>query len=104
VLREWNVERKSLNLPCIQVGIGIHTGSACVGNMGAQNRLNYTVIGSSVNMASRLCSKAGPEEILISKDTYLQEGIQGKVQVEDKGLMTIKGFDEKIQVFKVIGI
>lgn len=104
VLKQWNEERLKENKPPIFVGIGIHTGSVCVGNMGAQNRLNYTVIGSSVNRASRLCSYAGAEEILISQDTYLQEGIKEKIQVEDRGMMTIKGFDEKIQAFKVIGI
>lgn len=101
-LRQWNEERLRSRLDPIYVGIGIHTGSVFVGNMGAQNRLNYTVIGSHVNLASRLCSAAGPEEVLITEDTYLQPSVKDNVEVEDKGLMAFKGFDEKKQVFKVV--
>jgi class 3 adenylate cyclase len=103
-LKQWNLERVRENLEPIHVGIGIHTGSVFAGNMGAQNRLNYTVIGSSVNRASRLCACAGPEEVLITKDTYLQPSVRENILVEDKGMMTLKGFDEKIQVFKVTGL
>jgi len=101
-LRQWNEERVRNRLDPIYVGIGVHTGSVFVGNMGAQNRLNYTVIGSHVNLASRLCSAAGPEEVLITEDTYLQPCVKDNVEVEDKGLMAFKGFDEKKQVFKVV--
>jgi class 3 adenylate cyclase len=101
-LKLWNQERIRDRLDPIYVGIGIHTGSVFVGNMGAQNRLNYTVIGSHVNLASRLCAAAGPEEVLITEDTYLQPSVKESVEVEDKGLMSFKGFDEKKQVFKVL--
>lgn len=101
-LKEWNQERIRDKLSPIYAGIGIHTGSVFAGNMGAQNRLNYTVIGSSVNLASRLCSAAGPEEILITEDTYIQPCVKHNVEVEDKGLMSFKGFDEKKQVFRVV--
>ncbi len=101
-LKQWNQERVRDKLSPIYVGIGIHTGPVFAGNMGAQNRLNYTVIGSSVNLASRLCSSAGPEELLITEDTYNQPCVKHSVEVEDKGLMSFKGFDEKKQVFKVV--
>ncbi|MES2199120.1 MAG: adenylate/guanylate cyclase domain-containing protein [Chlamydiota bacterium] len=101
-LKQWNQERIRDKLSPIYVGIGIHTGSVFAGNMGAQNRLNYTVIGSSVNLASRLCAAAGPEELLISEDTYTQPCVKHNVEVQDKGLMAFKGFDEKKQVFKVV--
>lgn len=103
-LKHWNQERVKRNLSPIYIGIGIHTGSVFAGNMGAQNRLNYTVIGSAVNLAFRLCSAAGPEELLISEDTYMQPCVKDNVEVEDKGLMYFKGFDEKKQVFSVIGL
>jgi class 3 adenylate cyclase len=104
IIQNWDEERIKAGLPPLNIGIGIHTGTVCAGNMGALNRLNYTVIGSHVNMASRLCYAAGPGELLITADTYLQPSIHLNVEVEDKGFMAFKGFDEKKQVYKVLGL
>ena len=68
-LERWNKERGE-NEPQIKVGMGIHTGAAFAGNMGAEDRLNYTVVGMNVNLAARLCSAANPMQILVSADTY----------------------------------
>lgn len=103
VLKKWDEERVKSGQVSLNIGIGIHTGTVCAGNMGAQNRLNYTVIGSHVNMASRLCYAAGPGEILITSDTYLQPCVQQNIEVEDKGQLSFKGFDEKKQVYRVLG-
>ena len=102
MIQEWDLERVQMGLPSLDIGIGIHTGSVCAGNMGALHRLNYTVIGSHVNMASRLCYAAGPGELLISENTYLESCVEENVEVESKGLMTFKGFDEQKKVYKVI--
>lgn len=103
-LETWNAERKKAGLFPIEIGIGIHTGPACVGNMGASNRLNYTVIGSNVNLASRLCYAAKANEILISEDTWKQPSVSENVVVEDRGEMNFKGFDLPKRVFQVIGM
>lgn len=101
-LKQWNQERIRAHLSPIYVGIGVHTGSVLAGNMGALNRLNYTVIGSAVNLASRLCSAAEPEELLITEDTYNQPCVKNNIEVEDKGFMTFKGFDKQMQVYRVV--
>lgn len=56
-LDELNRELAAENLPLIGMGVGVHTGEVVAGNMGSENRLNYTVIGDTVNVASRLESE-----------------------------------------------
>jgi class 3 adenylate cyclase len=103
-LKKWNEQRKRQGLFSVEIGVGIHTGTVCVGNMGAANRLNYTVIGSNVNLASRVCHAAAPSEILITEDTLQDAYASARVEVEDKGLMSFKGFDQPKKIFKIIGI
>ena len=104
VLDTWNSERAFASLPPVTMGIGIHTGKVCAGNMGAENRLNYTVIGSNVNLASRLCGTAKQGEILISQDTLSAPFVAERVEVGDMGMLSLKGFDESKRVFMVKGL
>jgi class 3 adenylate cyclase/HAMP domain-containing protein len=104
VLALWNQERALTNLPSVRMGIGIHTGKVLAGNMGAENRLNYTVIGKNVNLASRICSAAAGDEIYISHDTLLDPHVTGKVTVEALGEQHLKGFDKDITLYRVIGL
>ncbi len=103
-LKRWNQERKSQGLPDVEMGIGIHTGLMLAGNMGAENRLNYTVIGSSVNLASRLCSAAKRMEILITKATLEEPFVKQQVLFEAMPAMTFKGIDKPVEIFRVQGI
>lgn len=102
-ITRWNVERKDKGLPLIEMGIGIHTGNVLAGNMGAENRLNYTVIGSNVNLASRLCSSAQGMEIRITKETLHEPHVQERTVSESLGPITLKGFDQPIEVFSIRG-
>lgn len=104
VLQEWNKERQEKGLSPIEMGIGIHTGLVVVGNMGAENRLNYTVIGNSVNLAARLCSTARGMEILISKETLEQPHVKENILVEDLPPKALKGFAVEYVLFRVKGV
>jgi adenylate cyclase len=99
----WNTERIEAGKPPIHMGIGIHTGEVLAGNIGSEKRLNYTVIGRNVNLASRLCASAQGMEIRISRETWNEPHVQEKMQAEELGFIPLKGFDEPIEVFRVTG-
>ena len=103
-MRVWNVERAASGKPLIELGIGLHTGKMLAGNMGAENRLNYTVIGSNVNLAFRLCSGAKRMEILVTKDTLDEPFIKERVIYEPSPSTHFKGFDNSVEVFRIIGL
>ncbi len=101
-LEDWNQERRNKNLTVFEIGIGIHTGLVYTGNMGAENRLNYTAIGSNVNQASRLCSVAKPMQILISEDTLKSPGVEEKFNVRKLEPAQLKGIQNLVQVYEVL--
>ena len=83
----------------IGFGIGLASGPATVGRIGYEDRLDYTAIGSVVNLAARLCASAADKEILI--DAKVAAEVNGRRPVEDLGGREIKGFDEAIPVFGI---
>jgi len=95
----WAVEGIA-NPPALRMGI--NSGVCKVGNFGTENRLDYTLLGRAVNLASRLESSAQSHEILVSKDTY--DLIKDAVKCTDKGQILVKGFAEPINVFSVIDL
>jgi len=84
----------------LEIRMGISTGYTTVGNFGAENRMDYTIIGKEVNLASRLESLAEPGEILISYETFSL--IKDRIMCRDKGEITVKGFGKPVPIYEVV--
>ena len=69
-LDKFNIKMLEEGYPKLNIGIGINYGKVICGNIGSEQQMNYTVIGDTVNLASRLCSAAKPGEIIISDSVY----------------------------------
>ena len=86
----------------ISVGIGVSAGEAVAGTVGTEDRMEYTVIGDSVNLAARLESNAKPGQILISHRTY--ERVRDLVDARPLGRIRVKGKEEEVEVYEVLGL
>ncbi|MGB7518357.1 MAG: adenylate/guanylate cyclase domain-containing protein [Spirulinaceae cyanobacterium] len=105
-LEEMNANWLRRGLPVIQIRIGIFTGAVVVGSLGGKDRLEYGVIGDSVNIAARLegCEKDRQPSncrILIAKETLVH--LKEKVEVEAWGLIALKGKEQMVDVYRVTG-
>ena len=99
---ELNERRQKAGKEMIAVGVGVSAGEAVAGTVGTEDRMEYTVIGDSVNLAARLESNAKPGQILISQRTY--EAVRDEVRARSLGPVRVKGKEEVVEVYEVLGV
>jgi adenylate cyclase len=93
--REWENRGQQRLL----MGVGVNTGAVTAGNIGSAKRMDYTVIGDSVNLASRLCANAAGGQILIAESTYSQ--LHGEIPAQRLEPIRVKGKETPVELYEI---
>ncbi len=101
-LTEWNAERKDGG-PKLRIRIGINSGKAVAGEIGSVNKKEYTVLGDTVNTASRLeSSVAQPGSVVIGENTFRMA--DGRFECRPLGSFSLRGKEHEVEVYEVTGV
>jgi adenylate cyclase len=98
---EFNEGRLAAGKQPLKAGIGVHTGTVVVGNMGSSKALSYTAIGDGVNLASRLCGLAMADQVVISEECAQKAGKE-KFKLESLPPAKVKNREQPVQIYRVL--
>ncbi|KAI9218273.1 hypothetical protein BC828DRAFT_389092 [Blastocladiella britannica] len=101
-IESMNHDRGRQGKPPIAIGVGLNTGRLITGFMGSSQRLEYTCIGDTVNLASRICGFAAPDQVLLSEETA--KYVRGRVDVRFQCAKAFKGKERETRVFEAISV
>jgi adenylate cyclase len=97
-IRRLNAEREERGSLPIRMGVGVNTGSLVAGYMGAKRRLEFTVIGDTVNTASRVCGIAEGDQVLMSEAT--KRYVADRIEARYLGMRQVKGREQNVGVYE----
>ncbi len=98
-LTKMNARRRTWKDHVLEVGIGISAGDVVLGSIGSQDRMDYTAIGDTVNLASRICGVAAPGQIMVTEEVV--ERLDGRYKSQSEGRLPIKGKQNQVPVYRI---
>lgn len=101
LIEHENRQREEQGLFPVRFRIGINSGTMLAGNMGSRERMEYTVVGDTVNLASRLCGIASSGQVIISKDMYMNAGVQQRVHASEYQSVRLRGIKQPVSTYIV---
>jgi adenylate cyclase len=101
-LQDFNLARQIGGQAPVRVGIGINFGEAVVGNIGSRERMDYTVIGDTVNVAQRIQAGASSGQIVLAEDAYRR--VAERVEARPLGRFQLKGRTRELELFEVVDL
>jgi adenylate cyclase len=101
LIAQENLQREARGLSPVRLRIGINTGSMLAGNMGSCDRMEYTVVGDTVNLASRLCGITNGDQIVISREMYMRDDIKGRVLAGEYQSIRLRGISKPVSTYLV---
>lgn len=104
LIAQVNQQRRALQLPIAQLRIGINSGAMLAGMIGSSQRMEYTVVGDAVNLASRLCQEAQPGQIVIEESIFHSLAEEHAVDVASPRQIKVRGKKNMITIYTVNGI
>lgn len=96
-----NARRGNAGLPTVQFRVAVNSGLMLAGNLGSRERMEFTVVGNSVNLASRLCEQAPTSELVITPDTLAEPGVVEQVSAEALPEIELKGYDRPMSPYLI---
>jgi adenylate cyclase len=101
VVEERNKARRASGEIEVAIGIGINTGRAVAGNIGSARRLEYTVVGDTVNVAQRIEGVSKRGQVLVSASTF--ERVRDRVTAADLGPTALRGLADPVHLYQITG-
>ena len=101
LVKKLNILRTKQGKIAVHFRIGINTGNMVAGNLGSDDRMEYTVIGDPVNIASRLSSVASSDQIVIMEELYLQDSVRNKIVATMHQTISVRGISKPVSTYFV---